>query len=104
MNNKKRADNKQEKQNEEKILIDKDDKNEKKEEEIDKNLIKEINELNNLCQIKHQLDLSHIKINEKAVNKILKEKPFIVPVISRKPIKKSNENDKLFFCLKFDKK
>ena len=94
MNNKKRSNNKQEKQNEEKILIDKDDKNEKKEEEIDKNLIKEINELNNLCQIKHQLDLSHIKINEKAVNKILKEKPFIVPVISRKPIKKSNENKK----------
>ena len=44
-------------------------------------------ELDDLCTIKHQLDLSHTKINEKAINKILKEKPFIVPVIFKKPQK-----------------
>ena len=55
--------------------------NKKENEILDKNLFKE---LDNLCEIKHQLDLSQIKINEKAINKVLKEKPFMVPVFYKK--------------------
>ena len=67
-----------------------------------KNVINEklFHELDDLCTLKHQLDLSHAKINDKAIKKILKEKPFIVPVIFKKPQKieepkKSNESNDL---------
>ena len=53
-------------------------KNSEKNEKINEKLIKE---LDNLCELKHQLDLSHTKINTKSINKILKEKPFSVPLI-----------------------
>ena len=39
------------------------------------------NEVDSLCELKHQLDLSHTTINLKAINKITKEEPFIVPII-----------------------
>ena len=64
--------------------------NEKIKDFPDKNSLKE---LDDLCQIKHALDLANTKINEKAINKILKEKPFIVPVILGKP-KSENEKEK----------
>ena len=49
----------------------------KKDEIINEKMLKE---LDGLCELKHQLDLSSTKINQKAINKIIKEKPFIVPV------------------------
>ena len=60
--------------------------------------MKLLQELDDLCTLKHQLDLSHAKINEKAINKILKERPFIVPVLFKKPkteesINKSKESN-----------
>ena len=64
--------------------------NEKIKDFPDKNSLKE---LDDLCQIKHALDLANTKINEKAINKILKEKPFIVPVILGKP-KSEKEKEK----------
>ena len=53
-------------------------------------------ELDKLCEIKHNLDLCQIKINEKAINKVLKEKPFKVPVMYKKHKKdlKKEENEK----------
>ena len=62
--------------------------NKKENEILDKNIFKE---LDNLCEIKHQLDLSKIKINEKAINKVLKEKPFMVPVFYKKPKSQQKE-------------
>ena len=68
-----------------KIEKSEDFKDNEKDEKINEKLFRE---LDDLCKIKHQLDLSYTKVNEKAINKILKEKPFIVPI----SIKKSNSH------------
>ena len=61
-------------------------KNKEKEEKLNKNIFKE---LDSLCELKHQLDLSHTTINIKAINKIIKEEPFNVPIIC---LQKKSEN------------
>ncbi len=58
---------------------------------FDKNLF---NRLDNICELKHQLDLSQIKINEKAINKVLKEKPFMAPIVYKKYKDKQKEEPK----------
>ena len=63
----------------------------KEKEELDKNIFKK---LDNICELKHQLDLSKIKINEKAINKVLKEKPFMVPIMYKKSKKQQKEEKK----------
>ena len=75
-----------------------DKKVEEKDEIINDNMLKELKELDNLCELKHQLDLSHTKINVKAINKITKEKPFIVPVIypnkNKEEVKENSNKEK----------
>ena len=60
--------------------------NHEKNEKLNKNIFKE---LDSLCELKHQLDLSHTTINIKAINKIIKEEPFNVPIIC---LQKKSEN------------
>ena len=62
-----------------------------KKELFDNDLFKK---LENICELKHQIDLSRTKINEKAINKIIKQKPFMVPVIYKK-IKIEKEEEKI---------
>ena len=62
-----------------------------KKEIFDNDLFKK---LENICELKHQIDLSCTKINEKAINKIIKQKPFMVPVIYKKiKIEKKEEEN-----------
>jgi len=76
-----------------KIEDNEDAKNGDKNEIFNEKLIKE---LDSLCELKHQLDLSHTKINIKSINKILKEKPFMVPLVclqKRKEIETKEKNE-----------
>ena len=61
------------------------------EEKVNEKLFRE---LDDLCTLKHHLDLSTTKINEKAINKITKEKPFIVPVMYKNPKKEDQKENK----------
>ena len=63
----------------------------KNKELLDEKIFKE---LDNLCELKNLLDLTHIKINEKAINKALKEKPFKIPIINKKLYKDKKEDEK----------
>ena len=62
-----------------------------KKEILNENLIKE---LDSLCELKHQLDLSHTKINIKSINKVLKEKPFMVPLVCLQKRKEKETQEK----------
>lgn len=67
------------------------DKDNKSESSVKNKLNKDeeliFNEINDICELKHKLDLSVIKINEKSINKVLKETPFTVPITCKKFIK-----------------
>ena len=77
---------------EDKIIDEKKDLKDMENEEKDSEKL--FREFDDLCSIKHHLDISTTKINEKAINKITKEKPFIVPVMYKKPKKEEQKESK----------
>lgn len=87
----KKANNNSNKQEDKKIEEKKDLKDIENEEKANEKLFREFDDL---CSIKHHLDISTTKINEKAINKITKEKPFIVPVMYKKPKKEEQKESK----------
>ena len=91
MENKKINNMKKDKEKNEKTTKTKGEERLKNKEILDEKLFKE---LDNLCELKQLLDLTHIKINEKAINKALKERPFKAPIIYKKPNKDKKEEEK----------